>query len=82
VNHVVPFLELDTTVNAMAARLAAAAPIALRKIKQGLNNGLKSDLAAALEFEAVNQDECFHSDDFLEGVRAFLEKRTPHFQGR
>jgi 2-(1,2-epoxy-1,2-dihydrophenyl)acetyl-CoA isomerase len=81
-NLVVPFEELDTTVNAMAARLAAAAPIALRKIKEGLNHGQGSDLASALDFEAVNQSACFHSEDFMEGVKAFLEKRKPNFQGK
>lgn len=82
VNRVVPFEELDTTVTAMAARLSRAAPIALRKIKEGLNHGLNSDLASALDFEAVNQDACFHSEDFMEGVKAFLEKRKASFQGR
>ena len=82
VNRVVPFEELDTAVTAMAVRLARAAPIALRKIKEGLNHGLNSDLASALDFEAVNQDACFHSDDFMEGVKAFLEKRKASFQGK
>lgn len=82
VNRVVPFEELDSTVNAMASRLAASPAIALQKIKQGLNHGINSDLASALDFEAVNQQACFHSEDFLEGVKAFLEKRKPNFQGR
>jgi 2-(1,2-epoxy-1,2-dihydrophenyl)acetyl-CoA isomerase len=82
VNHVVPFEQLDTTVNAMASRLSSAAPIALRKIKEGLNHGLVADLASALDFEAVNQSDCFKSEDFLEGVKAFLEKRQATFQGR
>jgi len=81
-NRVVPFEELDTTVNAMAGRLATAAPIALQKIKQGLNHGMNSDLASALDFEAVNQAACFHSEDFLEGVKAFLEKRKANFLGK
>jgi 2-(1,2-epoxy-1,2-dihydrophenyl)acetyl-CoA isomerase len=81
VNRVVPFEELDKTVNAMAERLAAAPPIALAKIKEGLANGERSDLAGALEFEAVNQGDCFSSADFKEGVAAFLEKRKANFQG-
>src|SRR5215471_3834088 len=69
INRVVSWEELDTTVNAVAARLASAPAIALKKIKEGLNHGLTSDLASALEFEAVNQAECFRSSDFVEGVK-------------
>jgi 2-(1,2-epoxy-1,2-dihydrophenyl)acetyl-CoA isomerase len=82
VNRVVAIEDLETTVNGMAERLATAPSIALAKIKKGLNHGERMDLSSALEFEAVNQDECFHSGDFLEGVRAFIEKRKPHFEGR
>ena len=82
VNRVVAFEELDKTVNAMAERLAASPPIALAKIKEGLANGERSDLAGALDFEAVNQGDCFRSDDFKEGVAAFLEKRKANFQGK
>jgi enoyl-CoA hydratase/carnithine racemase len=81
INRVVPVEELDSTVNELAARLAAAPSIALAKIKEGLNHGEKSDLASALEFEAVNQAACFQSADFAEGVTAFLEKRKPRFKG-
>lgn len=82
VNRVVSVDELDYAVNEMAARLRSAAPLALAKIKAGLNHAESSDLASALEFEAVNQGDCFRSEDFVEGVRAFLEKRKPTFQGR
>jgi len=79
VNRVVPFAELDATVDALAAQLAASPRAALAKIKAGLNQAAESDLAGALEFEAVNQDECFHSPDFIEGVTAFLQKRKAVF---
>ena len=79
VNRVVPFADLDATVDKLASRLAQAPRIAIEKIKAGLNNSAKSDLVSALDFEAVNQDVCFHSPDFIEGVSAFLEKRKAVF---
>jgi enoyl-CoA hydratase/carnithine racemase len=77
VNKVVPFGELDGAVDALAARLVKSPRLALAKIKAGLNHEL--ELAGALDFEAINQDACFHSKDFTEGVTAFLQKRRPVF---
>lgn len=79
VNRVVAAEELDATVNQLAERLAQSPQPALAKIKSALNHSATSDLAAALEFEAVNQDACFHSPDFVEGVTAFMQKRKPAF---
>jgi 2-(1,2-epoxy-1,2-dihydrophenyl)acetyl-CoA isomerase len=82
INRVVPYAELDSVVNAMAERLADAPAVALAMIKRGLQYGQQNDLAAALDNEAVNQGNCFRSQDFAEGVNAFLEKRKPNFQGK
>jgi 2-(1,2-epoxy-1,2-dihydrophenyl)acetyl-CoA isomerase len=79
VARVVPADGLDAAVDELARRLAAAPRAALAAIKAGLQHGETSDLAGALEFEAVRQDACFHSPDFAEGVAAFLEKRPPRF---
>ena len=75
VNRVVPFAELDATVEKTADKLLALPHLALEKIKAGLNQNLYS----ALEYEAVNQDECFHSADFIEGITAFMQKRKAIF---
>lgn len=82
INRVVPAADLDATVNKLAERLAASPGIALARIKAGLIASLKSDLAAALEFEAVGQGDCSRSEDFKEGVSAFLEKRKSNFTGK
>jgi 2-(1,2-epoxy-1,2-dihydrophenyl)acetyl-CoA isomerase len=79
INKVVPLAELDTTVDGLATHFAQAPRVAIAKIKAGLNNSAQSDLASALDFEAINQDACFHSPDFIEGVTAFMQKRKAVF---
>jgi enoyl-CoA hydratase/carnithine racemase len=78
-NKVVPFAELDATVDNLAARLAGSPQLPLARIKAALNREAQTELAAALEFEAVNQDACYHSADFVEGVSAFMQKRKAVF---
>jgi 2-(1,2-epoxy-1,2-dihydrophenyl)acetyl-CoA isomerase len=82
VNRIVPPEQLDGVVAELAARLAAGPALAYAGIKRALNAGDSGTLEAALEAEAVGQGICIGSEDCREGVRAFLEKRPPKFQGR
>ncbi|MBV9928845.1 MAG: enoyl-CoA hydratase [Acidobacteria bacterium] len=82
VSRVVPHSELDTLCDGLAARLAAAPQPSLARIKAALNLSERQALAAALDFEAEGQAECFRSPDFLEGVTAFMQKRPPQFGKR
>jgi len=82
VNRVVPEAELDALVDDWARRLAAGPPLALRMTKRLLNNGASVTMAQALEDEARCQTVNFSTDDTSEAMRAFAEKRDPHFQGR
>jgi 2-(1,2-epoxy-1,2-dihydrophenyl)acetyl-CoA isomerase len=81
VNRVVPADRLMDEARAMAARLAASAPVALALAKRGLARALETDFASALEFEAQLQTIAGRSGDYMEGVAAFVEKRTPRFTG-
>ena len=81
VNRVVPAAELESATRALAARIAAGPPAALRLAKSLLNRSGGLDLAGALELEAFAQAQAMTSDDHAEGVRAFLEKRMAKFTG-
>jgi 2-(1,2-epoxy-1,2-dihydrophenyl)acetyl-CoA isomerase len=72
---------LDTAMGT-ARQLATQPTRALGLIKRGFNKSLGIDLDAQLDYEEELQREAGASADYAEGVRAFLEKRKPNFQGR
>ncbi len=80
-NRLVPHAELFATVTALADRLAKGPPLVYRLVKEAVYAGLSGDLAAALDREATGQLRLLASDDFREGVMAFLGKRDPEFRG-
>jgi enoyl-CoA hydratase/carnithine racemase len=83
-NHVVARAELEPFTYALAAEIAANAPLALKGIKRLLNRigeRLAPDGEAAAEAERLVR-EAFGSRDLEEARRAFIEKRPPRFEGR
>jgi len=81
VNRVVPAGQLLAEARALAEKLAARAPVALRMIKEAMNDGYDLDLPKGLALEAKAWAVAFSTADKREGVAAFLEKRKPAFTG-
>jgi 2-(1,2-epoxy-1,2-dihydrophenyl)acetyl-CoA isomerase len=82
VSQVVAPEELMGTTYALARKIAAGPPLAIRLAKRALYRNAETDLRSALEFETFAQNACFDTDDAREGIRAFIEKRAPVFRGR
>jgi enoyl-CoA hydratase len=82
VNRVVPNERLMEEAMAWAAKLAKRAPLALGAIKACVNVGAELDLDRGADFQLLESSRLFYSEDLKEGLRAFLEKREPRYQGR
>ncbi|MEO0897400.1 MAG: enoyl-CoA hydratase-related protein [Bacteroidota bacterium] len=81
VNQVIEDSELDEYVRNLANSLKEGPFIAIRNTKRNLRVAIKQGLAAGLEMEAISQGENFKSNDFFEGISAFVQKRKPNYKG-
>ncbi len=66
----------------VAVKLATMPTKGLALMKRALNQSLSNDLTIQLEVEATLQNEAGKTEDYLEGLQAFIEKRKPHFTGK
>jgi 2-(1,2-epoxy-1,2-dihydrophenyl)acetyl-CoA isomerase len=80
--QVVPPAVLMETAMSLAKQLAAMPTRGLALTKRALNRSMGGDYRAALAVEEQMQREAGKTEDYLEGVRAFLEKRKPVYSGR
>ena len=78
----VPLEEFEETINKLAIKLANMPTKALGMIKELFNKSMTNTLEEQLEMESKYQIEAAQSEDYAEGVTAFIEKRKPNFKGK
>lgn len=83
VSEVVPDDKLEVAARPYLDEMLTTSPLGLRMTKECLNMSIDApSLEAAVAMEDRNQILCAQTSDFPEGIRAFLEKRAPHYQDR
>lgn len=78
----VPSEVFESTIQKLATKLANMPTRALALIKKSLNQSLTNDLNSQLDLESKYQIEAAGTEDYAEGVSAFIEKRQPKFKGK
>jgi 2-(1,2-epoxy-1,2-dihydrophenyl)acetyl-CoA isomerase len=74
--------ELDKEVKAYTDQYVKSAPISMRLLKKMLNKGMTASLSEMLTYEAYCQEIAGCTEDYKEGVNAFIEKRAAEFKGK
>jgi 2-(1,2-epoxy-1,2-dihydrophenyl)acetyl-CoA isomerase len=80
-NRVVPAAELDAVAGELARRLASGPTVAMGLMKRAINESFSKSFDEVLKQESLHQSMAFSSKDLQEAIRAFFEKREPHFTG-
>ncbi len=82
VNAVVPLEKLDERCLEMAGEIVSKSPVAVKLALQLLDVSLETDVDVGNALETLSMGICFTTEDSKEGLKAFLEKRKPNFQGK
>jgi enoyl-CoA hydratase/carnithine racemase len=81
-DRLAPADRLREEAHALAAEIAASAPLAVRSIRSTMRGDLVDRVRAATDHERLEQDRLSQTDDFREGIRATAERRPARFTGR
>jgi enoyl-CoA hydratase/carnithine racemase len=81
-DQLAPEEELRATAHALAAQIAASAPLAVASIRATMRTDVVEKVSKSLDREATEQDRLRQTEDFREGVTASFGRRDPEFKGR
>jgi enoyl-CoA hydratase/carnithine racemase len=79
---VAPMEKLEETTMEFAKKLASKAPLAIKRIKEVMNKGIDIDLKSGLKLEQEGVEALVSTEDFQEGIMAFMERRPPKWKGK
>ncbi|WP_404332693.1 enoyl-CoA hydratase [Mesobacillus maritimus] len=82
IEYVVPCSNLLEKAIEISKEMAKNGPLALAQAKKAINKGIEVDLATGLKIEELAYDALIPTEDRVEGLRAFAEKRPPQYKGR
>ena len=82
VDRVVPQEKLEEEVRQLTEAIINKSPLMISMAKKAINKGMYTDLDAGLAYEKTSFALCFSTEDNVEGIAAFLEKRPPVFKGK
>ncbi len=74
--------KLEEVTMEFAKKLASKAPLAINRIKEVMNKGIDTDLKSGLKLEQEAVASLVQTEDFQEGIMAFMEKRPPKWKGK
>jgi enoyl-CoA hydratase/carnithine racemase len=80
--YAVPRSELLQKALGLASAMVKNGPLALKQAKIAVNQGIQVDLATGLKIEELAYDALIYTEDRLEGLKAFAEKRSPEYKGQ